>query len=733
MKDSITKRETFWVNGLDCGEEVLLLKQALSKRPGIVEVEFDLINARMFVTYDNNVITTTGIQAAVSGTGLKAVSGSNQIQQAEQSWWDRNGRNLSTMTAAILLIAGFLVHAFMAKSVAAAFGYGAEAETADVPLAAILCYSASIGSGIWFVLPKAWGALLRIRPDMNLLMTLAVIGAVFLGEWLEAATVTFLFALALLLEHWSMGRTRKAIASLLDLTPPMARCFDPNTNQFIEKPVEDVSVGSTVIVRPHEKIPLDGIVLKGTSSVNQAPITGESVPVSKQPGDEVFAGTINEEGTLEFDVTRPAADTTLARIVHLVQEAHARRAPSEQWVETFARYYTPAMMLLALSIALVPPLYALWRVGSVSSLIWADWFYRALVVLVVACPCALVISTPVSIVSALTAAVRHGVLIKGGRVLEAMTRIKAMALDKTGTITYGRPVVQQILAFNGHNDLEVLARAAFMEMDSQHPFARAILKRAGEEGILPSRPENYRVLTGRGAEGTFGGKKFWIGSHRLMHETGGETPEIHERAVQLEDAGHSVVAVGNENHVCGLIGIADDVREQAAGTISALKSIGVQHIAMLTGDNEETARAVAQLAGIESYHANLLPEDKVSEVQAMQAQHGPVAMVGDGVNDAPALAAASVGIAMAAMGTDTAIETADVALMSDDLAKLPWLILHSHRTLRTVKQNISFALGLKLLFILLTFFGAASLWAAIAADMGASLLVIFNGLRLLKA
>ena len=733
MQDSITKRDTFWVDGLDCAEEVLLLKQALSKRSGIVELEFDLVNSRMFVTYEFDVIATDDIEAAVSGTGLKAALWSKRTQQAKQSWWGRNGRNFSAGTAAVLLTAGFLVHAFLAKSVAAAFGYSAEAETAEVPVAAILLYFASIGSGIWFVLPKAWGALLRLRPDMNLLMTLAVIGAVFLGAWFEAATVTFLFALALLLEHWSMGRTRRAIASLFDLTPPMARCFDPNTGQFVEKPVEEVPVGTTVIVRPHEKIPLDGTVLKGTSSVNQAPITGESVPVSKQPGDEVFAGTINEEGTLEFNVTKPAADTTLARIVHLVQEAHARRAPSEQWVETFARYYTPAMMLLALSIAVIPPLYFSWRAGSVSSLVWTDWFYRALVVLVIACPCALVISTPVSIVSALTAAVRHGVLIKGGRVLEAMARIKAMALDKTGTITYGRPVVQQILALGGHNDIEVLERAAAMETDSQHPFARAILHRAAQEGISPSRPENYRVLTGRGAEGDFGGKQFWIGSHRLMHEAGGETPEIHDLAVQLEDAGHSVVAIGNESHVCGLIGIADDVREQAAQTISALKAVGVHHVVMLTGDNEETAQAVAQVAGIETYHANLLPEDKVHEVQAMQARHGPVAMVGDGVNDAPALAAATVGIAMAAMGTDTAIETADIALMSDDLEKLPWLITHSQRTLRTVKQNISFALGLKLLFILLTFLGAASLWAAIAADMGASLLVIFNGLRLLKA
>lgn len=724
------QRESFWVQELDCAEEVLLLKQALAKRDGIHNLDFDVINAKMVVTFAADVISIPGIISAVSDSGLKAVLWAEHARSAEQTWWQRNGRNLSTSVSALFLIAGLVVHVVVTKSLAAAFGYGVE--EAGVPLAAIVCYSAAIFSGIWFILPKAWGALSRLRPDMNLLMTCAVIGAIILGEWFEAATVTFLFALALLLEHWSMGRTRRAIASLLDLTPQTARCFDGAADEFMEKPAEGVPVGTTVLVQPGEKIPLDGTILKGSSSVNEAPITGESVPVSKQVGDEVFAGTVNEEGTLEFEVTRPATDTTLARIVHLVQEAHTRRAPSEQWVETFARYYTPAMMLLAFAIAVVPPLILSWRAEDVSPLLWSEWFYRALVVLVIACPCALVISTPVSIVSALTTAVRRGILIKGGRYLEALTRIQILALDKTGTVTYGRPVVQQIYAFNGHDDKEVLERAAAMEAHSGHPFARAILKRAEEAGITPVRPEEYQVLAGRGAEGNFDGKRFWIGSHRLMHEAGGETPEMHERALQLEDAGHSVVAIGNENHVCGLIGISDDVRKDVDTTIQKLRTVGVQQVVMLTGDNEETARAVAGVAGIEAWHANLLPEDKVEQIESLK-QRGPVAMVGDGVNDAPALAASSVGIAMAAMGTDAAIETADIALMSDDLDKLPWLITHSHRTLRTIKQNIGFALGLKLLFLVLTFFGAASLWAAIAADTGASLLVIFNGLRLLKA
>lgn len=492
-----------------------------------------------------------------------------------------------------------------------------------------------------------------------------------------------------------------------------------------ERPIEDVPLGSTVLVRPHDRIPLDGTVLKGISSVNEAPITGESVPVSKQPGDEVFAGTINEDGTLEFEVIREACDTTLARIVHMIEEASSRRAPSEQWVETFARYYTPTMLALAVGIALLPPL--------LFTLSWSDWFYRALVLLVIACPCALVISTPVSIVSALTAAARHGVLVKGGRYLEAFVHLKVLALDKTGTLTHGRPVVQQIVALNGHSEDEVLQRAAAMEGHSQHPLARAILNRAHERGIAVAPAENYRVLSGLGAEGEFGGRPFWIGSHRLMHDAGAETPDIHEQAVRLEDAGHSVVALGNEEHVCGLIGVADEVRRGVAETIAAVKRSGVRHVVMLTGDNTETARAVAGIVGVDEFRAELLPPDKLREVESLRDKYGPVAMLGDGVNDAPAMAAADVGIAMGAIGSDAAIETADVALMADDLAKLPWLVHHARRTLRIIKENITFALGLKLLFVVLTFLGMASLWLAIAADTGATLLVILNALRLLRA
>jgi Cd2+/Zn2+-exporting ATPase len=559
---------------------------------------------------------------------------------------------------------------------------------------------------------------------MNLLMCVAVAGAILLGQWLEAAMVTFLFSLALLLEHWSVDRARRAIEALLDLSPATAR-RRAKTNAAVQIcPVQDVQLGETVVVRPGERIPLDGRVLEGCSAVNQAPITGESMPVDKKAGDPVFAGTINGAGVLEFMVTHRSSDTTIARIIHMVQQAHARRAPTEQWVETFAQYYTPAMFGLAILIALLPPL--------VSGAAWQHWAYNSLVVLVIACPCALVISTPVSIVSALATAARHGVLIKGGRYLEAAASIRAVAIDKTGTLTQGKPVVQEIVPLNGHSRDELLQRAAAMEAHSTHPIAQAILDCARNRAIEVEPVRDYQSLSGRGAEATFRGKRYWIGSHRLMLERMPESEDIHSRSASLEDAGHSLVAIGNQEHVCGLISIADAVREQAANALTSLRSLGVRHITMLTGDNHKTAREIAKLVGVDDYRSETLPEDKLRYIQTLLDEHQTVAMVGDGVNDSPAMAASSLGIAMGAIGSDAAIETADVALMSDDLSRLPWLIQLARRSLSIIKQNVAFALGLKFLFLGLTLFGAASLWAAIAADMGASLIVIFNALRLLR-
>lgn len=496
------------VRGMDCADEIAALRESIGRLPGVGRLDFDILKGKMAVTLDTDLVGEREILSAVRKAGLEALAweaDSACIGDLEEGFWKRRGRLLTASLSGCFLVAGFLIHAVLHGSLLDAFIAGEGAEEHVFPLASILLYVGAIVTGAWYIAPKALLALRKFRPDMNLLMTVAVCGAVAIGEWFEAATVTFLFAIALLLESWSVGRARRAIAALMDLSPTTASFVSPPDGAVVEKPVEEVPVGVTVFVRPGEKIPLDGVVLKGSSLVNQAPITGESAPVRKGVGDELFAGTINEDGALEFKVTKLANDTTLARIIHLVEEAQSRRAPTEQWVEKFARYYTPAMMALAAAIVVAPPLF--FSAG------WLEWLYRGLVILVIACPCALVISTPVSIVSGLTAAARNGVLIKGGIYLEAAGHLRAIALDKTGTLTYGHPEVQQIVPFNNHTPRELLERAAALEAHSEHPLARAILQRAEAEGITVRRAESFRAIKGKGAEADIDGRPFWIGSH----------------------------------------------------------------------------------------------------------------------------------------------------------------------------------------------------------------------------
>ena len=712
------QRAEFRVRELDCAEEVAALRGELTSRPGILALDFDVLNARLSVEYENSVTAPPDIVAHVARTGMHAEPW-QKAQVDEPVIWYRQKRPVLTTASGLLLVSGMLIHGMLAGN----FLHALQGLSTALP--AIVLYISAAIAGAWLVVPRALSAVRRLRPDMNLLMCVAVVGAMALGDWIEAATTAFLFSLALLLEQWSLGRTRRAIAALLELTPPTARFVCPEHGTIEEQRVENIPLGATVVVRAGERIPLDGVVLKGQSHVSEAPITGESIPVSKREGSEVFAGTINGDGSLEFRVTKRAADTTLSRIVHLVQEAQSRRAPSEQWVERFAVWYTPAMLLLAVAIAAIPPLIFGANAG--------EWFYRGLVTLVIACPCALVISTPVTIVSALTAAARFGVLIKGGMALESAAHLQVVAFDKTGTLTRGQPAVQTIVPFSGHNSQELLERAKALEVHSRHPMALAVVRQADAEGIETVPVVEFRELSGRGAEGLIRGRLFWIGSHRLMHEKGAETPDVHARALEMEDAGHSVVAVGNDSHVCGLISIADEVRPDVSQTIRDLKQAGVRQVVMLTGDNEQTAHGVQKATGIDLYRAELLPEDKLHIVEDLVKQYGTVAMVGDGVNDAPALAQATLGIAMGAIGTAVAVETADVVLMADDLSRVPWLMQHARRALRVIRQNVAFALGLKLLFVVLTLCGMASLWLAIAADTGATLLVIFNGMRLLSA
>jgi len=717
---------SFKIRGMDCAEEVVILKRELGPLVGGEDnLTFDLLRGKITVDLEGKPHTEAEIIRAVAGTGMEAVPWKDHLEQSSQkeSLRGAHGRNIMTVASGVCLALGFLFH-FIEHGFADALS-GGEAGDHVLPVTSIIFYLIALGAGGWFVFPKALFAARKFRPDMNLLMAVAVLGALAIGEWFEATTVTFLFSVALLLESWSIGRARRAIGALMDLSPTTARYIIAGTGVIEERPVEEVLPGVTVIVRPGEKIPLDGILTKGSTSVNQAPITGESMPVRKEQGDELFAGTINGDGTIEFEATKSTKDSTLARIINMVEDARSRRAGSEQWVESFARYYTPAMMVLALCIAVVPPL----LFGSS----WYAWIYQALVILVIACPCALVISTPVSVVAGLSAAARAGVLIKGGIYLEAPARLKVIAVDKTGTLTRGEPEVQKIVPLNGHSVEELLNRVASLEAQSEHPLAKAIQRKAKAAGISLSPVEGFRAIKGKGAEGYINGRRFWVGSHRLLHEKTRESADIHEKALELEDAGHSVVVVGSDRHVCGLISVADSIRPECISAVAKLKQSGIEKVIMLTGDNEGTARAVAESSGVDDFRAELLPEDKVNQIEKLVAEYGYVAMVGDGVNDAPALAAASLGVAMGAAGTDAAIETADIALMTDDLGKLAWLVSHSRRSLRIIKQNIAFALGVKVLFIGLALAGAATLWMAIAADMGASLVVIFNGLRLLRS
>jgi Cd2+/Zn2+-exporting ATPase len=593
----------------------------------------------------------------------------------------------------------------------------------SVPVWSRLCYAIGIAAGVRYVLPKAWIAVRSLRPDMNFLMTLAVSGAIGIGEWFEAATVAFLFALSLALESWSVGRARRAVEALMASAPPTLRVRDENGSEKDLSP-KDVLVGQRFVVRPGERIALDGHVLKGTSEVNQAPITGESLPVFKEEGSSVFAGTVNGAGSLEVEATKLAGDTTLAHIIRMVAEGQSRRAPTEQWVDRFARIYTPAILVAAVLIAILPPMAA--------SQPWADWFYRALVLLVIGCPCALVISTPVSIVAALASAAGNGVLVKGGAHLEDAARLRALALDKTGTLTVGKPEVVSVVPLNRHSEQELLETLGALELPSGHPLAIAAISYVLSRGIEPQRADNFQDVSGKGATAILNGKPYWLGSHRYLEERGQETPEVHAQLEALSNSGRTVVVVGNEEHVCGLIGLADSLRPNIQKILSSVRSQGVEHIVMLTGDNQGTADRIAQEAGISEVRSELLPGAKVDAIDDLVRQYGYVAMVGDGINDAPAMGRATVAIAMGAAGSDTAIEAADVALMSDDLGKVGWLIAHSRRTVSIIRQNIVLALAVKALFVVLTFLGHAALWTAIAADAGVSLVVIFNALRLLK-
>ncbi len=707
------------IHGLDCADEAAELRSALQSRTGVSQLSFDVLRGLMFVEHEESRISRADLIVSVAQIGMRAeVWQADRTKSADdEETWHRS-RVWLTMLSGVFLATAFVTHGTLAGWLAA-FG----ADSSQTPGIVIALNLAAAALGVSLVVSKAWSSLLRVRLDMNVLMLAAIAGAIGLGEFSEAATVAFLFALSLVLEAWSVNRARRAVEALMQLAPDTACVLRADGMEEI-MPASEVPVGSTLVVRPGDKFPLDGRVTRGETSVNQAPITGESLPVVKRPGDDVFAGTINQDGAIEVLTTKVADDSTFARIVRLVADAQRKRSPAEQWVEAFARYYTPTVMGLAVAIMLLPPLLA----GES----WGDWFYQGLVLLVISCPCALVISTPVSMVAALASAARQGVLVKGAGYLEIAAGLRAIAFDKTGTLTEGRPEVIEVVALSGHDACELLDIAAAIESRSQHPLATAIVRYAESRGVRPPPAEDFQAIPGQGATAWLSGRRFWIGSHRAFEVRRQETPELHERLEQLTASGHSVVIIANDQHACGLIALSDSVRVNAKESLAALHRAGIRQLVLLTGDNRSSAVTIGEAVGVDDIRAELLPEAKVAAIEELLAEHGEVGMVGDGVNDAPAMSRASLGIAMGAVGTGTALETADVVLMSDDLSRVAWLIAHSHRTLRVIRQNIVASLSVKAAFVVLTILGHATLWTAIAADTGVSLAVVFNALRLLR-
>ena len=633
-------------------------------------------------------------------------------------------------------------------------------------VASVLNYPLTLADGLFLVAvaisgyPVVRGGYYSARNrslDIDLLMGTAIIAATGIGYFVEAATLAVLFSIAELLEDYSMDRARDSLRELMELSPDEATVR--RDGDEVTVPAEDVAVGETVIVRPGEKIPLDGTVVDGQSAVDESPITGESIPVDKSQGDEVYAGAINEEGYLEVEVTSTARDSTLSQIIEMVQGAQEKRTEKEQFVDRFAGYYTPVVVALAILTAAVPPLlidgpvtvdvagYALVLPGG-----WQPWFIRGLTLLVIACPCAFVISTPVSVVSGITSAAKNGVLIKGGNHLEAMGAVDVVALDKTGTLTKGELSVTDVVPLGDNDETDVLRYAASLEQRSEHSIAAAIIAHADEAGVTDRpAPSEFESLTGKGIRATIDGETYYAGKPALFEELGfdlsraahatdgGAVTAETETALDLsgtvlsdlEQAGKSVVLVGTESELLGVVAIADEVRPGAARAVERLHGLGVEHVVMLTGDNEGTARAIAEQVGVDEYRAELLPDEKVAAVDELQATYGAVAMVGDGINDAPALATADVGIAMGAAGTDTALETADIALMGDDIAKLPYLYALSHEANGVIRQNIWSSLGVKALLALGVPLGFVSVaLAVVVGDMGMSLGVTGNALRL---
>ena len=693
---------TFLIHDLCCATEEQLIRRQFRSEPGIHELEFNIISHKLRVRHSCSEET---IRKNLRDIGLPGI---NEAKASEA--FNKTYRRL-------LLWTGVSAALFLSALIAPLLSLPSSISN--------ILFLGSMMTGGWHIAAKAYRAIRTLSLEMNSLMTVAAIGAVAIGQHAEGAAVMLLFSVSLLLESISIEGTRQAIRSLMKLSPPTAAVLRNGSASII--PLDQVAVGETVLVRPGERIPFDGQVSQGASSVDEAPITGEPFPASKGPGDPVYAGSFNQLGALKIEVARPATDSTIARIIHIVEEAQTKKAPMQSAVERFAQYYTPSVFALAVGIAFVPPV----MLGAP----FADWFYRALVLLVIACPCALVISTPVTLACAMTNAARNGILIKGGKHLELLAHVRAIAFDKTGTLTRGRPTVTDIVALDSLSTPEILRSAAAAELHSEHHLAETLLRKAKESGIALTDlvTGDFSSITGKGVRTRVNGTTYIVGNHLLMEELGVCSPIVEKELFALEHMGKTVVILSDSRRVLGLIAVSDKIRSESRHAADELHAAGVKHVVLLTGDNKKTASLVAQELNFDAVESELLPEGKLLAIEALRHRHGIVAMVGDGINDAPALAAADVGIAMGGVGTDITLETGTIILMSDNVSKIPHGVLLGKKALRIIRQNIFLALLTKGVFLALGIFGWTSLWLAILADDGATLLVILNGLRALRS
>ncbi len=739
-------QKTYKIQGMDCAHCAEELEEGVGRLSGVNHVQVDFATAKMIVEGDvplpllKQRVEALGKKIADPnesvGAGLRPAQNDTNVVLAFVQYL------LGETETRLALVGGGII---LATLVASLLGLS--------PAIANWLYIAATLIALYPIARSGLNNLLINRSfNINLLMTIAAIGAIFIGEMLEAATVIFLFAVGEALEGYNAERARRSLRSLMDLAPAQAIRLRRDAPSFLSSenviwlsapseeivPVEALEIGDTILVKPGERVAMDGVVIAGSSGVNQAPITGESMPVHKTVSAEVFAGSINGEGALEVRVTHLAADNTLSRIIQLVEEAQSVRAPSQRLIDQFAHYYTPGVVIVALLVAIIPPLFfnaPFYDVPGETH----GWLYRALTLLVIACPCALVISTPVTIISAITAAARRGILIKGGAHLESLGLVRAMAFDKTGTLTQGKPVVTQTRSVDCATGVEcekcddVLALASAVERRSTHPLAQAVVSAAHQRGLdqIYAPAEAVETLSGRGVQGNVNGKLVTVGSHRLFEDEHPHSRELCQLVDQAEASGQTAMLLSEDDLVRGFITVADEARPDSQKAVQELNDLGIETV-MLTGDNAQVANAIGQRVGVRDVRAELLPADKVDAVKTLIAKFNKVAMIGDGINDTPALAAATVGIAMGGAGSAQALETADIALMSDDLKQLPFAIRLSRFARRLIAQNIIFSLGMKLAFMLLAINGEASLWMAVLADVGMSLIVTMNAMRPLR-